>query len=111
MPKAGKPASQPQEPVDYHLLLLSLAEECLNAARGMAPLVALLRRKEDVEQYYRLMATAMGSMEAVLVKFRLAPRSEGLLTLRYTSLLYEETDNSMELEKYLRRGVSLKRRA
>jgi Cohesin loading factor len=106
MPKASKPVSQPQEPVNYYLLLLSLAEECLEAARGMASTVALLRSEQDVEQYYRLMATAMGSMESILKTFRLAPRPEALLTLHYASLLYEETDNATELERYLRKGVS-----
>ena len=76
----------------------------------MSATVALLQREKDKEQYYRLMATAMGSIESVLNNFRLAPRQEAYLTLRYASLLYEETDNHMDLEKYVGKGIALAER-
>jgi len=59
--------SRPLEPpVDYQLLLLSLAEVYINAAHGMGPMVALYRRTEDMEQYYQLVATGLACMESVL---------------------------------------------
>jgi hypothetical protein len=57
----------PAEPaVEYDLLLLSLAEEYINAAHSIGPTVALYRRSEDLDQYYQLIATGMSCIEAVL---------------------------------------------
>lgn len=58
--KPGKP------PIDYQVLLLSLADEYLNAAHSHGTMVALQRREMDVEEYYKLLATGLGCLEAVL---------------------------------------------
>lgn len=58
--KQGKPS------VDYQVLLLSLADEYLNAAHSHGTTVASLRRDDDVEEYYKLLATGLGCLEAVL---------------------------------------------
>jgi hypothetical protein len=57
----------PEPPVDYQLLLLSLAEEYIKAAHGIGSLVALYRRAEDTSQYYKLIATGLGCMESALI--------------------------------------------
>jgi hypothetical protein len=48
------------------MLLLSLAEEYINAAHSMGSIVALLKRARDLEQYYKLIATGLGCLEVVL---------------------------------------------
>lgn len=53
-------------PVDYQLLLLSLAEDYLTAAHGEGSLVALRRRRSDSQAYYKMIATGLGCLEAAL---------------------------------------------
>ena len=53
-------------PLDYQLLLLSLADEYLAAARGQGSMAALYRREADTAKYYQLIATGLGCLEAVL---------------------------------------------
>jgi len=58
--KSNKP------PVDYQVLLLSLADEYLNAAHRQGTQTALLSHPADVEEYYKLVSTGLGCLEAVL---------------------------------------------
>jgi hypothetical protein len=53
-------------PIDYQLLLLSLAEDYFEAAHGGGALVALVMRNELLNRYHRLIATGLGCLEAVL---------------------------------------------
>ena len=52
--------------MDYQVLLLSLADEYLDAAHSHGTRVALSRRESDLEEYYKLVATGLGCLEAVL---------------------------------------------
>ena len=52
--------------VDYSGLLLSLAEEYLDAARALGPDVASQGREEDLERYHKLLATGLGCLESTL---------------------------------------------
>lgn len=61
--KPGKPT---KPPVDYQVLLLSLADEYLNAAHRHGTKMALATSEADVEEYYKLVATGLGCLEAVL---------------------------------------------
>jgi hypothetical protein len=60
--------------IDYQVLLLAMADEYLNAAHGQGTTVALLRREMELEEYYRLVATGLGCLEAVL-KVRRSPNA------------------------------------
>ena len=53
-------------PLDYQLLLLSLAEDYFAAAHGQGSMIALARREVEMEKYYKLIATGLGCLEAVL---------------------------------------------
>jgi hypothetical protein len=53
-------------PVDYQVLLLSLADEYLNAAHRHGTKTALVTSQADVEEYYKLVSTGLGCLEAVL---------------------------------------------
>lgn len=61
-----KPAKSTKPPVDYQVLLLSLADEYLNAAHRHGTKMALATSQADVEEYYKLIATGLGCLEAVL---------------------------------------------
>lgn len=79
----------------------------MRAAYGMGPVAAISQREADLERYYKLIATSLGCMESVLKNYKIHPRSEAALRLKYASLLVEETDNSVEIEGVLSKGVAL----
>lgn len=92
-------------PADLMVLILSAADEYIAAARSLGSTAAMTLRPADLDQYYKLMATAMGCMETVLKKYNQTPRDEAILRLRYASLLVEETDNTQDIEETLAKGV------
>ena len=103
---------QPQQtrtetPLDYGLLLLSLAEEYFAAAREYISVAPALQRETEMREYYKLVATGLGCLEAVLGRFKLLPEREANVRLWYATVLYEETDNIMVAEEALSKGVSL----
>ena len=53
-------------PIDYQLLLLSLAEDYFAAAHGGGSMLALLQRQPDIMEYQRLVATGLSCLEASL---------------------------------------------
>ena len=53
-------------PLDYQLLLISLAEDYFAAAHRQGSLVALSMRIEDLDRYYKLIASGLGCLETVL---------------------------------------------
>lgn len=87
------------------VLLISAADEYIAAARSLGSVAAMTLKAADMDQYYKLMATAMGCMETVLKQYSHTPRDEALLRFRYASLLVEETDNNTEIEEHLAKGV------
>lgn len=60
-----------------------------------------------VAQYQKLIATGLGCLEAALAGERLEPRLEAKIRLRYAGVLLEETDNMMEAETALSKGITL----
>ncbi|KAL4801379.1 cohesin loading factor-domain-containing protein [Aspergillus unguis] len=103
-----QPTQQPAKPgIDYQVLLLAMADEYLNAAHSQGTTVALLRREMELEEYYRLVATGLGCLEAVMKNWKLQPRVEALVRLRYARILFEETDNDLEAETALSKGIDL----
>lgn len=94
-------------PLDYQLLLLSLAEEYFAAAYGYGSMADIARRETEMRSYYKMMATGLGCLEAVLKHFKLQPEREAIVRLRYATILFEETENSMEAEDALNKGIVL----
>lgn len=88
-------------------MLLSAADEYIAAARSIGSSIARQKKTGEIEQYCKLMSTAMGCMDAVLRKYNMQPRDEARLRLRYASLLIEETDNTNEIDEILSKGISL----
>ena len=86
---------------------MSLAEELFDAAHELAPSVALSMTNENVEAYEKLIATGLGCLDTALKNVKLSPRLEANIRLRYAGVLYEETENFMEAETALSRGIAL----
>ena len=105
-PNVPQPA--PATPsLDYQLLLLSLAEEYFAAAYGHGSMADIVRRETEMEEYYKLIATGLGCLEAVLRHCKLVPEREAVVRLHYATVLYEETENTMEAEEALSKGISI----
>ena len=96
-----------EPPLDYPLLLISLAEEYFAAAYGCGSIAATAQRGSDTHEYYKMIATGLGCLEAVLSHFELLPEREAMVRLRYAMVLFEETENMMEAEEALSKGISL----
>ncbi|KIW26879.1 uncharacterized protein PV07_06673 [Cladophialophora immunda] len=89
--------SEGPEP-DYPSLLCVLADDYLEAARKLPALT---------EEYYTLIATALGCLESVLANFKLPPLREAKVSLRYAQILYAETENYDEAETTLTKAIEL----
>jgi hypothetical protein len=86
---------------------LSLADEYLATAHGHGMLVALAKREASADQYYKLVATALGCLESILKNWRLQPLKEAQIRLRYVQILFEETENDLDAETALSKGIEL----
>ena len=96
-----------QTPLDYQLLLLSLAEEYFAAAHGYGSMADIVRREIETQSYYKMMATGLGCLEAVLKHFKMQPEREAIVRLRYATILFEETENTIEADEALGKGIVL----
>ena len=94
-------------PLDFQLLLLSMADEYFAAAYGRGSIADIIRREAETQEYYKLIATGLGCLEALLKHCKLAPEREANVRLRYATVLYEETENTMEAEEALSKGISI----
>lgn len=98
----------PSPDVDYQSVLLSLSEEYVQAAHSMSGhLCSPDATEKDLEQYHQLMATALGCLESVIVNYRPQDaRKEARIRLRFATLLFEETENTIAAEESLSKGVA-----
>ncbi|KAL9587595.1 MAG: hypothetical protein Q9212_000172 [Teloschistes hypoglaucus] len=97
----------PQPPfIDYQLLLLSLADEYIAAARSQGSL-ASIEHDTKIQQCYKLLAAGLSCMEILIKQFKLQPQLEASVRLRYASILHEETQNLIEAEQTLSDGIKL----
>ncbi|ORY71618.1 cohesin loading factor [Pseudomassariella vexata] len=92
---------------DTNSLLVCVAEEFFSKARKDVLKVADSLDAQRVHEYQKLIATGLGCLETVLSSNKLAPRLEAKLQLRYASILCEETNNIMEAETALTKGITL----
>ncbi|KAI9052303.1 hypothetical protein LZ554_003657 [Drepanopeziza brunnea f. sp. 'monogermtubi'] len=98
-------SSNPEQ--DTVKLLVALAEEYFGAAHEIASSVAASMTEANVGAYEKLIATGLGCLDTALKNFRLPPRLEANIRLRYAGVLYEETENSPEAETALSKGIAL----
>lgn len=113
-PLTELPSSQipptPTPALDTCAILLSLADEYALTAYSLCSgkMIGENLCEAQLNDYYALMSTAMGCLESVLKNHRLSdPRKEARVRLRLAALLHEETENSMESEEVLSKGIAL----
>jgi hypothetical protein len=92
---------------DTSTLLVALAEDYFTAAHQLAPSVASSLNETELDEYEELISAGLGCLDAALRKVKLAPRVEAKIRLRYASVLFEETNNDMEVETTLSQGITL----
>ncbi|KAL8693654.1 MAG: hypothetical protein Q9218_001564 [Villophora microphyllina] len=93
-------------PIDYQLLLLSLADVYITAARAQGSSRYIVH-DNDIRQYYKLLAAGLGCLEILIKRLKLQPQLEATVRLRYASILHEDTQNSLEAEQTLSDGIKL----
>lgn len=98
----------PSPDVDYQSVLLSLSDEYVTAAHQMsAQLCSSGATEEDWEQYHKLIATALGCLESITLNYRPTDvRKEARVRLRFATLLFEETEDTVTTEESLNKGIS-----
>lgn len=99
--------SSPGHHVDTPSVLLYVAEDCFEKAYAAVQDVATSMDTRMVEDYYKLLSTGLGCLEAALHTDKLPPRTEAKVRLRYAAILSEETENLMEAETALTKGIAL----
>ena len=94
--------------IDHQATLRSLSEEYVTAAHAMsAHLCSPEATEEDFAQYHKLIATALGCLESLIANYRPHDaRKEARVRLRFASLLFEETENTITTEEALSKGIS-----
>ncbi|EXJ63096.1 hypothetical protein A1O7_03541 [Cladophialophora yegresii CBS 114405] len=96
-PRAMATEFEEQEP-DYPTLLCVLADDYFDEARKLPALT---------ERYYTLISKALGCLESALANFKLPPLQEAQISLRYSRILYDETENYDEAETTLTKSIEL----
>ncbi|KAI9808690.1 MAG: hypothetical protein M1825_003842 [Sarcosagium campestre] len=107
LPKPEPIIERPRTPVDYKSLLASLSETYLNAAHEFASSHTPESGAEELKRYHKLVATGLGCLDSLLKNYRLEPRAEAVVRLKYATALYEETENTTEAEVVLSKGITL----
>jgi len=113
--RVSSQANTPQYPaptrpatIDPAMLLMSLAEDYFEAAHALASSVSLSMAPAHLDEYHKLIAMGLGALDTTLKNIpKLEPRVEANIRLRYAGVLYEETENSMEAETALSKGIAL----
>ncbi|KAK7416563.1 hypothetical protein QQZ08_011961 [Neonectria magnoliae] len=102
------PAIPPKpRPVDTVQIMVAVAEECFDKARSSVHDVAMHLEPTRVDEYQNMITTGLACLEASLQTRRLSPRQEARMRLRYAAVLLEETENLMEAETALTKGITL----
>ncbi|OTB05852.1 hypothetical protein M426DRAFT_10297 [Hypoxylon sp. CI-4A] len=92
---------------DTNSLLICLAEDFFAQARKETVSLVENIDAQRLHEYQKLIATGLGCLEVVMDSPKLAPRLEARVRFRYASILCEETNNVMEAETALTKGITL----
>ncbi|KAK4203251.1 cohesin loading factor-domain-containing protein [Triangularia verruculosa] len=88
-------------------LLICLAEDFFEKANAASQKVAKSMSEAEVAEHHKLVATGLGCLDVALKSNKLWPRLEARLCLRNASVLIDETNNIMEAETTLTRGIAV----
>lgn len=99
----------PPPSTDYQAVLLALSDEYVSAAYAISGSLAWTDQTDDqLEEYHGLISMGMACLDSILKNFRLMDaRREARIRLRLATLLYDETENMMECEEVLSKGIQL----
>jgi hypothetical protein len=106
-PGITKRSPAPKPRINTIPIMVAIAEECFEKARNSVHDVAMSLDPDMVDEYQKLIATSLSCLETAVQNNKLAPREEARLRMRYAAVLHEETDNLMEAEMALGKGISL----
>jgi hypothetical protein len=101
------PVKPTAPPLDYPLLVISLAEEYFAAAHELAPSVVVSMTAENVHEYHKLITMGLECLSIALKQLKLPPRLEARVRLRFAGVICEETNNYTEAETLLSQGIIL----
>ncbi|PHH52720.1 MAU2 chromatid cohesion factor -like protein [Ceratocystis fimbriata CBS 114723] len=82
-----------------------VAEECIAAAHNSIHTLVTASSDAPIRDFQKLIATGLTCLEATLQSGLLMPRQEARIRIRYAQILYEDTDNLMEAEMTLTKGL------
>jgi hypothetical protein len=105
--KKSPAVASKKKPMNTAPLLTAVAEECLGKARAAVHDVAMSLEPGLVEEYRKLIVTGLTCLEASFQNNKLTPREEARLRLRYAAVVQEETEDLMEAETALTKGIAL----
>lgn len=107
------PATPTPTNLNYKAALLGLSDEYIKAAYSMSVGLSSAEVSEtELDHYHSLLATGMGCLDSILRNYHISDsRLEARIRLRLASLLYEETENDMDAEEILTKGISVCDRA
>lgn len=100
-------AHSPAQHFDTPAVLTCVANDCFKVAHSAVHDVAMELDQRSMDEYYKLIATGLGCLEAALALNKLPPRAEANVRLRYATILSEETDNLREAEVALTKGIAV----
>ncbi|TPX09668.1 uncharacterized protein E0L32_009141 [Thyridium curvatum] len=103
--KSPKPAATSL--VDAAALLVCTANDCFSQAQVAVEQVAAAMDGAMLQEYHKLIATGLACLEAALNTNKLQPRAEAKVRLRYGATLNEETENLMQAETALSKGITV----
>lgn len=103
--KSPKPSSASL--VNAAALLVCTAEDCFSHAHAAVEQVAAAMDASRLQEYHKLIATGLACLEAALNTNKLQPRAEAKIRLRYGAILNEETENLMQAETALSKGITV----
>lgn len=99
--------STKKPPTSNASVLAAAAEELIEKARSASSAIAANPQSRQIDEYQKMIATALACFESALQGKRLTPKQEARVRLRYAAILHEETENIAEAETTLSKGITL----
>lgn len=100
-------AHAPGQHFDTPAVLICVANDCFRTAHSAVQELATSLDQTALDEYYKLIATGLGCLDAALMLNKLPPRTEANIRLRYATMVCEETVDFSEAEVTLTKGITV----
>lgn len=100
-------AYAPGQHFDTPAVLICVANDCFRVAHSAMQDLATSLDQTALDEYYKLVATGLGCLDAALMLNKLPPRTEANIRLRYATILSEETVDLSQAEVTLTKGITV----